>query len=408
MSALPAHPAGRREALRRLGASGLGIGLGLAGAGVAAPSRAQAGPPVDSAPLRVQPVAQGLVHPWGLACLPDGRLLVSERPGRLRLLTPEGTAARVGPPLAGLPPVAAVGQGGLLDVALSPGFAEDRWVCWSYAEPAAGGANATAVARGRLLGPAGAERLAEVQVIFRQQPAVASRLHFGSRLAFGHDGRLFVTLGDRYERADDAQRLDNLLGKIVRLEPDGRVPADNPLVGRSDLPPGTRPEIWSWGHRNVQGAAVHPRTGTLWATEHGPQGGDELNRIRRGGNHGWPVITHGRLYVTGARIGEGSERADVVAPLATWLPTSIAPSGLAFLTSDRYPGWQGDLFLGALRGQALLRLTLDGGPDAERVVGQQRLLSEAGERIRDVRQGADGWLYLLTDAAEGRLLRVLR
>ena len=223
MSALPAHPAGRRGALRRLGASGLGIGLGLAGAGVAAPSRAQAGPPVDSAPLRVQPVAQGLVHPWGLACLPDGRLLVSERPGRLRLLTPEGTAARVGPPLAGLPPVAAVGQGGLLDVALSPGFAEDRWVCWSYAEPAAGGANATAVARGRLLGPAGAERLAEVQVIFRQQPAVASRLHFGSRLAFGHDGRLFVTLGDRYERADDAQRLDNLLGKIVRLEPDGRV-----------------------------------------------------------------------------------------------------------------------------------------------------------------------------------------
>lgn len=413
-SSRPAASGPRRRALLgRLGAwgglgaasrlGGLGSALAAAGGLLPGPLRAQG----DAAPLRAVELARGLAHPWGLAFLPDGRALVSERPGRLRTVAPDG---RVGPPLPGLPAVAAVGQGGLLDVALSPAFADDRLVYWSYAEPdpAGGPGNATAVARGRLQGAAGAERLAEVQVVFRQQPAVASRLHFGSRLAFGRDGRLFVTLGDRYERADDAQRLDNLLGKIVRIEPDGRVPADNPLVGRSDGPPGTRPEIWSWGHRNVQGAAVHPRTGTLWATEHGPQGGDELNRIRRGGNHGWPVITHGRQYVTGLRIGEGSERADVVPPLTTWLPTSIAPSGLAFLTSDRYPGWQGDLFLGALRGQALLRLQLAGGPDAERVVGQERLLGGLNERIRDVRQGPDGWLYLLTDGAEGRLLRLAR
>jgi aldose sugar dehydrogenase len=236
-------------------------------------------------------------------------------------------------------------------------------------------------------------------VIFRQVPQVASRLHFGSRLVFGTDGRLFITLGDRFSRKDDAQTLDNHLGKIVRIESDGKVPADNPLVGR----PGARPEIWSWGHRNVQGAAVHPTTGDLWATEHGPQGGDELNLVQPGRNFGWPVITHGRNYGIGTRIGDGTERADVVAPLAHWVPTSIAPSGMAFLTSDRYPGWKGNLFIGALRGQALVRITLDGN----KVVAQERLLQSQNERIRDVRQGPDGFLYLLTDNADGRVLKVL-
>ena len=347
---------------------------------------------------KVAVVAHGLVNPWGLAFLPDGRMLVTERPGRMRLV---GTDGRLSPPLPGLPAVAAEGQGGLLDVVTDPRFASNRLVYWSYSETAADGdGNGTAVARARLDGPPGSERLAEVQVIFRQLPKVASRLHFGSKLVFGNDGRLFITLGDRFSRKDDAQTLDNHLGKIVRIEPDGRVPADNPLVGKPGNP---RPEIWSWGHRNVQGAAIHPATGDLWATEHGPQGGDELNLVQPGRNFGWPVITHGRNYGIGTRIGDGTERADVVAPLAHWVPTSIAPSGMAFLTSDRYPGWKGNLFIGALRGQALVRITLDGN----KVASQERLLQSQNERIRDVRQGPDGFLYLLTDNADGRVLKVL-
>lgn len=375
----------------------LGAGAALA----TAPALAQA----PAAPPKVQTVAHGLVNPWGLAFLPDGRMLVTERPGRMRIVGADGKA---GPPLPGLPPVVAEGQGGLLDVVLDPRFATNRLVYWSYSEPAAGGdSNGTAVARGRLDGAPGAERLADVQVVFRQQPKIASKLHFGSRLAFGTDGRLFITLGDRFTRKDDAQTLDNTLGKVVRIEADGKLPADNPLVGKpgnaSNMAAGTKLEIWSWGHRNVQGAAVHPATGELWTTEHGPQGGDELNLTLPGRNHGWPVITHGRNYGIGTRIGEGTERADVVAALAHWVPTSIAPSGMAFLTSDRYPGWKGNLFIGALRGQALVRITLDGN----RVVAQERLLQSLNERIRDVRQGPDGLLYLLTDNADGRILKLL-
>jgi glucose/arabinose dehydrogenase len=353
---------------------------------------------------KVATVAHGLVNPWGLAFLPDGRLLVTERPGRMRIVGADG---RLGPPLPGLPGVVADGQGGLLDVAVDPKFSTNRLVYWSYSEageaPDGSSANGTAVARARLDGERGAERLAEVQVIFRQWPKVASRLHFGSRLAFGNDGRLFITLGDRFSRKDDAQLLDNDLGKVVRIEADGRVPADNPLLGRAGNPPNTRPEIWSWGHRNVQGAAIHPQTGELWTTEHGPQGGDELNRTLPGRNHGWPVITYGRNYVIGSKIGEGGERADVVAPLAWWVPTSIAPSGMAFVTGDRYPAWKGNLMLGALRGQALVRIELAGNV----VVKQERLLQTLNERIRDVRQGPDGYLYLLTDNADGRILRVV-
>jgi glucose/arabinose dehydrogenase len=338
-------------------------------------------------------VAKGLAHPWALAFLPDGRMLVTERPGRMRIVERDG---RLGEPLAGLPPVVAAGQGGLLDVVLHPQFASNRLVYWTYAEGGDGGA-ATAAARGRLDG----NRLADVQVIFRQQPKVSGgNNHFGSRLVWARDGRLFIGLGDRFTRKDDAQTLDNHMGKIVRLEADGKPAADNPFVRRD----GAKPEIWSYGHRNIQGAALHPATGELWTVEHGPQGGDELNIPAAGANHGWPVITYGRNYGTGTAIGDGTERAGIAAPIRHWVPTSVAPSGMAFLDSDRYPGWKGHLFIGTLRAGALLRLELDG----RRVVREESLLTGEHERIRDVRQGPDGWLYVLTDSPDGRILRLER
>ena len=345
--------------------------------------------------LKPVTVASGLVNPWALAFLPDGRLLVTERPGRLRIVGADG---RLSPPVAGLPAVAAGGQCGLLDVVLDPKYAANGWVYWSYAEAGASGegGNSTAVARGQLQG----NQMREVHKIFTQLPKVASRQHCGSRRVFARDGRLFVTLGDRFSRKDDAQNPANHLGKIVRIEADGRVPADNPFVGQA----GAAPEVWSLGHRNVQGAALHPATGELWATEHGPQGGDELNVVQAGRNYGWPLVTFGRNYVTGTRIGDEGPKAGFEQPLKTWLPTSIAPSGLAFLTSDRYPGWKGSLFVGALRGEALHRLTLDG----RQVTAEQRVPVNLKERIRDVRQGPDGWLYVVTDNADGRVLRLER
>jgi glucose/arabinose dehydrogenase len=356
----------------------------LGGLGVVPPLRAQNDEP------EVATVARGLERPWSLAFLPDGRLLVTEKPGRLRVVAD----GRPGAPLQGVPAVDADGQGGLLDVVLAPDFATSRAIYFSFSEPAPGGrGNGTAVARALLDG----ERLREVQVVFRQEPKVASSAHFGGRLVFARDGNLFITLGERFSRRDDAQDLSNHLGKIVRVAPDGSVPRDNPLVGRR----GARPEIWSWGHRNVQGAALHPATGALWTHEHGPQGGDELNIVTGGRNYGWPVITAGREYGSGAVIGQGETRADVVPALRTWVP-SVAPSGMAFVTSDRYPGWKGSLLIGTLKAQRLLRLTLDG----ERVTGEQRLLAGLGERIRDVRQGPDGRIYLLTDNSDGRVLRL--
>ena len=348
--------------------------------------------PASAQALRPVTVATGLNQPWSLAFLPDGRLLVTERPGTMRLISAGGS---VGEPLQGLPPVAYGGQGGLLDVALDPNFAENRRLYWSYSEPAPDGGrgNSTAVARATLDGT----RLADVLVIFRQQPKVASGAHFGSRLVFARDGRLFVTLGDRFSRRDDAQSLDNHHGKVVRIEADGRVPADNPFVGRA----GALPQIWSYGHRNVQGAALDPSTGALWTHEHGPQGGDEVNLDEAGKNYGWPVISHGAEYGSGAKIGEGTARAGMEQPLTRWVP-SIAPSGMAFLTSARYPGWQGNLFVGALKAQVLVRLQIDG----RRIVAEQRLLQDFGARIRDVRQGPDGWLYLLTDGTDGRIVRL--
>jgi glucose/arabinose dehydrogenase len=321
-------------------------------------------------------------------------MLVTEKPGRLRIVDTRG---RKGAPIEGVPPVDARGQGGLLDVALHPQFAQNGWIYWSYSEPAPGGRNGTAVARAKLQADGLQGRLADVQVVFRQAPKVPSTAHFGSRLVFARDGRLFVTLGDRFTQRDEAQGLDTHIGKIVRIEADGRVPGDNPFVERS----GAKPEIWSYGHRNVQGAALHPRTGELWMHEHGPQGGDEVNLAKAGRNHGWPVITYGKEYGSGATIGEGTVRAGIEPPLVHWVP-SIAPSGMAFLTSERYPGWQGSLFVGALRASLLVRLQLDGN----KVVGEERLLQDFGERIRDVRQGPDGWLYLLTDSDNGRVVRL--
>ncbi|MDB5999529.1 MAG: oxidoreductase [Rhizobacter sp.] len=347
----------------------------------------------SAAPLKPVTVAKGLQDPWGLAFLPDGSMLVTEKAGRLRRVSANG---QVGPPIDGVPAVVALGQGGLLDVALDPKFADNQLVYLSYSEPGeAAGTNSTAVARSRLNG----NRLDAVQVVFRQQPRVASNNHFGSRLVFGRDGKLFVTLGDRFSRRDDAQVLGNTLGKVVRIEPDGRIPADNPFVGRA----GIDPAIWSFGHRNMQGAVLHPQTGQLWTQEHGPQGGDEVNVDEAGKNYGWPVITYGANYGSGSPIGEGTAKAGMEQPVVYWVP-SIATSGMAFLTSDRYPEWKGSLFVGALRGQQLARLELDG----RRVVKQERLLQDFGQRIRTVVQGPDGWLYLLTDAGDGQLIRLER
>jgi aldose sugar dehydrogenase len=340
--------------------------------------------------LKPVSVARGLQHPWGLAFLPDGRMLVTERPGRLRIVSPDGALSA---PVAGVPKVDARGQGGLLDVAVDPEFATNRLVYLSYSEPGEGG-NSTAVARGQLEGNA----FTNVQVIFSQLPKINSAAHFGSRLVFARDGRLFITLGDRFGQRDEAQNLANHIGKVVRIERDGRVPTDNPFVGRNDA----RPEIWSYGHRNVQGAALHPQTGELWTHEHGPQGGDELNLTQAGRNYGWPVATYGREYGTGFKIGEGTSKSGMEDPLRHWLPRSVAPSGMVFYTGERYPQWKGNLFIGTLREQALIRLELDG----TRVVREERLLTNLRERIRDVRQGPDGWLYVLTDNNDGQVLRL--
>ncbi len=342
--------------------------------------------------IKVETFARGLVHPWGLAFLPDGRLLVTERPGRLRIVGKDG---RLSAPVQGVPKVYASGQGGLLDVQIGPDFATSGAVYLSYADPRDGSRNGTSVARGKLVTDGGGGRLEDAKVIFRQEPAYASAQHFGSRIVFTRDGSLFVTLGERYSARDQAQNPANHLGKLVRIMPDGSPYAGNPKK------PGWRPEIWSIGHRNVQGAALHPETGKLWTAEHGARGGDEINIPEAGKNYGWPVITYGRDY-SYAKIGEGTHKAGMEQPIYYWDP-SIAPSGAAFYTGDRFPEWKGNLFVGALAGQALHRLVLDG----EKVVGEETLLADQGERIRDVRNGPDGALWLLTDNPEGRVLRVV-
>lgn len=342
---------------------------------------------------RLEVVLQGLSDPWSLAFLPDGRMLVTERGGQLRIAGADG---RLSPPLAGLPAVDAGGQCGLLDVAVDPEFARNGLVFWTFAEAAPAGqrGNSVAVARGRLVG----DQLQDVKTIFSQKPKIASRLHCGSRIVFDRQGRLWVGLGDRFSERDQAQNPANHLGKIIRIDRDGLPPADNPFLRRA----GTAPEIWSLGHRNIQGAAAHPVTGELWQSEHGPQGGDEVNIAEAGRNYGWPLVTYGRNYGTGTVIGEEGPKPGYEQPLRHWVP-SVAPSGLAFVTSDRYPGWKGSLLMGTLREQRLIRLMLDG----RRITGEERLLADLNQRIRDVRQGPDGFIYIVTDGTPGRVLRLL-
>ena len=332
-------------------------------------------------------VTDGLEHPWGLAFLPDGRMLVTERPGRLRIvadgwLVPE--------PVAGVPEVWDEGQGGLLDVALHPGFAENGLVYLSYSSPDDDDDAATAVARGRLVG----DRLEDVEEIYVALPRDDNGRHFGSRLVFA-DGYLFVTAGDRGD-SDRAQELDDPAGSIIRLHDDGRVPEDNPFVGTA----GARPELYSVGHRNPQGMTLEAATGRIYAIEHGPKGGDELNLIEPGVNYGWPVITHGKSYM-GFKIGEGTRKEGMAQPVHYWVP-SISPSGLMIYDADRFPAWQGSFFAGALSGELLVRLEVAGG----RVVVEERMLEDLEERFRDVRQGPDGLIYLLTDHPDGMLLRL--
>ena len=335
--------------------------------------------------IKVETVATGLSHPWGLAFLPDGRMLVTERSGTLRLVSKDG---KLSPPLSGVPKVVVAGQGGLLDVAIDPDFKSNNLVYLTYSEPGEGGAG-TAVARGKL----GESGLDGVEVIFRQEPKVGGGNHFGSRLVFAPDGKLFVTLGERFTFTP-AQDLTNDLGKIVRINPDGSVPKDNPFVGRTDA----RPEIWSYGHRNPQGAAIHPETGKLWETEFGPRGGDELNIPQAGANYGWPVVSWGSHY-TGEDIPDPPTHPEFADAIYHWNPV-ISPSGITFYTADAIPAWKGNLLIAALSGQAIVRLTLDG----EKVVDEERI--PMGARIRDVMQGPDGAVYALTDEGNGEILRL--
>jgi aldose sugar dehydrogenase len=338
--------------------------------------------------FRIVEITKGLEHPWGMAFLPDGRILVTERPGRLRLVEKGQLLPQ---PVSGLPAIVAQGQSGLLDVALHPLFAANQLIYIAYTSARERGIS-TDVARAKLVG----EKLEDVQVIFRGNRGTTTGRHFGARLVFDNDGYLFIHLGDhgQMERAQDSA---DHAGAVIRIHADGRIPVDNPYQQQTDW----LPEIFTIGNRNIQGAALHPVSGELWAHEHGPQGGDEINIIRAGRNYGWPVITYGVNYGIGTRIGIGTHKDGMEQPLYQWTP-SIAPSGMAFYTGDAFPSWDGNLFVGALRGQMLVRLTLEG----EQVVAEERMLQNQVGRIRDVRQGPDGFIYLLTDARNGTLLRL--
>ena len=338
--------------------------------------------------FRLVKVVEGLEQPWSLAFLPDGRMLVTEKAGRLRVVSKGALDPK---PIDGLPEVTVHGQGGLQDVVLHPQFDQNQLIYFSYAARGPDGVG-TELARGRLVG----QRLENVQVLFRQTPKGTRGAHFGGRIVFDRAGFVYLTLGDRGEM-DRAQRPDDHAGSVIRLHDDGRVPRDNPFVNRH----GWRPEKFDLGHRNQQGAALHPNTGMLWTHEHGPQGGDEINVIRPGRNYGWPIITYGANYGSGTRIGEGTRKEGMEQPVHYWVP-SIAPSGMAFYSGDKFPKWNGDLFVGALKDQMLVHLKLDG----EKVVSEQRLLKGALGRIRDVRVSPDGLIYLLTDERAGVLARL--
>lgn len=376
-----------------------------------APSAAPTPPtppaPPTTGPVQVVQVASGLANPWGLAFLPDGNMLVTEKAGTLRIVTPAGVKSN---PISGVPAVDSANQGGLLDVVLDPAFASNQRIYFSFAEKDTVNAslNGTAVARAEL--DAAGLKLNNVTVIYQQLPKVQSTGHYGSRLVFDTSGHLFVTMGERQNPAP-AQDLTFGHGKVVRITTNGDAAPGNPVVLGS-----TVKGLWSWGHRNPQGAALHPTTGELWTNEHGPQGGDELNRTLAGNNYGWPIISYGQQYGTTTQVGEGTAKPGMEQPLTYWetrdgsvysgsgQKSSTAPSGMAFYTGDKFPEWKGNVFVGALAGKALWRLTLDGNT----VTGRERLFAERDERIRDVRQGPDGFLYLLTDAGDGKILRVER
>jgi glucose/arabinose dehydrogenase len=354
-----------------------------------APSVAEQVVDTEEHRVRVVTVVEGLEHPWGLAFLPDGRMLVTERPGRLRIVRADGTLDP--DPVAGVPEIAAVGQGGMLDVALHPDYERNGWVYFSYVAAGPEGIG-TELARARLQD----KRLADLELLFRLEPKSGGGRHFGGRIVFDAEGHLYLTLGDRGDRPR-AQDLGDHAGSVIRLNADGSVPGDNPFVDRA----GARDEIYTFGNRNVQGAARHPDSGAIWTHEHGPQGGDEINVIRAGTNYGWPVITYGVNYGIGTKIGEGTHKPGMAQPLYYWDP-SIAPSGMAFYTGERFPAWQGDLFVGALKDRMLVRLELEG----ERVTHEEAMLEGVLGRIRDVRDGPDGYLYLLTDSPDGAIVRV--
>jgi glucose/arabinose dehydrogenase len=345
----------------------------------------------DKVEVIVETVARNLQNPWGLAFLPDNRMLVTERPGRLRMADADGHLSE---PIQGVPRVAARGQGGLLDIALDPNFAQNRLIYLSFAEERGEGRAGTSVARARLNTDGTA--LEALAIIFRQEPTHTGNNHWGSRLVFDRDGNLFVTLGDRFDLRNQAQNPANHIGKIIRIKPDGGAAPGNPFLNREDA----RPEIWSLGHRNLQSAALHPTTGELWTVEHGARGGDEVNIPQKGKNFGWPVISYGVDY-SGAKIGEGTKKVGLEQPVYYWDP-SIAPSGMAFYTGDKFPAWRGSILVGALAGKLVSRLETNGN----RVTGEERMLQQLGERIRDVRQGPDGFVYLLTDSRSGRILRM--
>ena len=348
--------------------------------------------------VRAVSVVKGLYHPWGLAFLPDGRMILTERRGTMRLVEGGKLTEKA---IEGIPKATEHGQGGLLDVALHPKYAANGWIYWTYNAGKAG-EYGTELARGKLGGTREAPLMTNVEVLFQMQPKSAAGAHFGSRIVFDRQGYLYITLGDRGDSpakgaAHRAQQLNDHGGKSIRLHDDGRVPADNPFVKT----PGARPEIYSFGHRNMQGAALHPDSGRVWTHEHGPQGGDEVNILGAGSNYGWPVTTYGANYGSGTKIGEGTTKDGITPPLHYWVP-SIAPSGMAFYTANNFPKWKGNLFVGALANQTLVRLTLNG----DKVTSEERMFDGKLGRIRDVRQGPDGNLYLLTDSPDGELLRI--
>jgi aldose sugar dehydrogenase len=344
-------------------------------------------------------VVEGLQNPWSVAFLPGGKMLVTERPGRLRVLSDD----KLSEPVAGLPPVDARNQGGLLDVALDPQFDTNKLIYWSFSEPREDKTNNTAVARGVFVDDPAAPRVEKVEVIYHQVPSMNSTLHFGSRLVFGRDGTLFVTQGERSitEGRMQAQRMDGLLGKIVRLNTDGTIPKDNPFVGKE----GMRPEIWSLGHRNIQAATLNPATGELWEVEHGTRGGDEINIARKGKDYGWPTIAYGIEYRGGPITGDVTAQDGMEQPLYYWDPV-IGPSGMTFYTGDLFPAWKGNLFVGGHQTNDLVRLVIE----KDKVIGEERLLKDLQpkpERLRDVRTGPDGAIYILTDSATGRLIKLV-